>query len=308
MNAPRHHEQSEPQIQPETEYMITDVEELVNNNVSEYLEGKTFEVKITDYIPETHTIRDKMHLPIGLTRIERDVVQDVVPGPREFIGMDILFTFPLSKSNAQENPLNVKMKWSGGVAVSLALVDQRPVLLVTKGEEAEDVLYAAEPNRETMRTYLETIGLPNSFWGNDFEDLMGDVYMSQDIQLERSASHLIDLGTTIEIAHTARYKTDTENTKQLVQELCLNIDHTSEPRLSGLMLPGSTFRNMFRFERNESEDQWKYKGAYAGKLVSGEFIDRMIQEDPKLGVPGSKLLEKAFQFLSDEGVPKQERL
>jgi hypothetical protein len=68
------------------------------------------------------------------------------------------------------------------------------------------------------------------------------------------------------------------------------------------MLPGTTYRNMFRFERNEKADQWKYRGAYAGKLESGEFIDQLVQRDPKLGVPGSKLLEKAFNFLSEEAI------
>lgn len=299
MNA-RKYEPGVPSFVAETEYLITDVEELVNNSVGNYLGDQPFRVNIVDYMPEMRIVRGTPRLPIGITRVERDIVQAVAPGTREFTGMNILFTFPLTKSIADENPINVELKWSDGIHASLALVDERPVALVTHGDTADEVLFAAEPSKESMKTYLETVGLPDSIWEEDFKDLMGDIYSSRDITLERTSQHLLDLGTTMEIAHSARYMTNDLGDKELVQELLLNIDHTSEPRFSGILLPGSSFRNMFRFERNEASDQWKYRGAYAGKLVSGEFVDKLIQDDPKLGVPGSKLLEKAFNFLSEQ--------
>jgi len=304
------------EVPPETEYLITDIEELVNDNVGNYLNDKTFRIKVSNFMPAEHEIRNKKHLPIGINRIERDVIQSTVPGMREFIGMDLLFTFPLAKGRerqglgetADENPINITLKWSGDVHAVLAIVDDRPIMLVTHGENSEEVLAASQPNRDVMRTYLETIGLPDSIWSDDFKDLLGDIYFSPDIEIDRSSKHPTDLGTTIEMKHTARYLTDDDEKKELIQELCLNIDHTSEPRYDGLVFPGMTFRNMFRFERSNDNKAWEYRGAYAGKLVSGEFIDQPVQEDPKLGVPGSKLLEKAFYFLSQQEVPKEERL
>lgn len=297
---PRKREPTPPHYPPETEYLITDVEELVNKNIGNYLNDKPFRVKITDYMPEMPIVKGTPRLPIGITRVERDLVQKFAPGTRDFIGMDLLFTYPLSKKIVDENPINIQLKWSDGINVSLALVDERPVTLVTQGKDAQEVLFAAAPSPEIMQTYLATIGLPDSMWIDDFKDLMGDIYSSRDIQLERGVTYLVDIGTTMEIAHNARYMTNDSGDKELVQELCLNIDHVSEPRLSGLVFPGKTFRNMFRFERNEQSDEWKYRGAYAGKLISGEFIDQLVQDDPKLGIPGSKLLEKAFNFLSQE--------
>ncbi|MBC7564612.1 hypothetical protein H7100_00045 [Candidatus Saccharibacteria bacterium] len=299
MNA-RKHESETPHFAVETEYLITDVEELVNANVGDYLGNKPFRVTIVDYMPEMIDVKGSPRLPIGITRFERDIIQGVAPGSREFTGIDLLFTFPITKSITEENPINVELKWSDGIRATLALVDERPVALVTRGEDADEVLFAAEPSNAVMQTYLETVGLPSSIWDDDFKDLMGDIYSSRDIQLERGSKYLLDLGTTMEISHSARYMTNDLGDKELVQELLLNIDHTSEPRLSGVMLPGSSFRNMFRFERNEASDQWKYRGAYAGKLISGEFVDKLVQDDPKLGVPGSKLLEKAFNFLSEQ--------
>jgi hypothetical protein len=298
----RRNESEFPPFAQETEYLITDVEELVNKNVGDHLRDQPFRIKLSDFLPEKREVRGKPHLPIGISRIERDLIKDVAPGQREFTGIDLLFSFPLRKSSGEENPINVELKWSDGVHATLALVDEHPLILITKGEEAEDVLYSAEAPRDVMRTYLETVGLPDSFWSDDFEDLIGDIYSAQDIKIERHSNHMLDLGTTLEISHDARYMTNDIGDKELVQELCLNIDHQAEPRLSGLMLPGTTYRNMFRFERNEKADQWKYRGAYAGKLESGEFIDQLVQRDPKLGVPGSKLLEKAFNFLSEEAI------
>jgi len=312
----RHHEPSPFEIPPETEYLISDVEELVNNNVGNYLSDKTFRVKVNDFLPVEHEIRGKKHLPIGIPRLERDVIQPLLPGVRDFIGMDLLFTFPLVHPSTDgemygspdDNPLHITLKWSGNVQVVLTIVGNRPVLLVERGQNEDEVLLAAELDKVSMRAYLETIGLPDTIWSDDFEDLLGDIYTGRDIELDRSSKHLTDLGTSIEMKHTARYMTNDDQEKELVQELCLNIDHTSEPRLDGLLFPGTTFRNMFRFERSLDANEWKYRGAYAGKLVSGEFIDQPVQEDPKLGVPGSKLLEKAFYFLSQQEVPKEERL
>jgi hypothetical protein len=296
----RQNEPTPPQSPGETEYLITDVEELVNRNVGNYLGDKPFRVKITDYMPEMPVVNGCPQLPVGIPAIEQDIIQRVAPGSRDFIGMDLLFTYPLTKKIADENPITITLKWSDGINASLALVDNHPIALVTQVNNDEAVLFAAEPSKKRMQTYLETIGLPDSIWVDDFKDLMGDIYSSRDIQLGRSATYLLDLGTTLQILHNASYRTNEFGDKELNQELCLNLDHVSVSKLSGMRLSEKIFRNMFLFERNDQLNQWKYSGAYGGKLVSGEFVDQLVQQDPTLGVPGSKLLEKAFSFLSQE--------
>lgn len=305
--SPRKYSSEIPQFPAETEFLLTDLEELVNKNIGNYLHDQPFRIKVTDYMPEMREQKGSPRLPIGITRVERDIIRPVAPGVREFIGMDLLFTFPLTKSLDEENPINVNLKWSDRLEATLALVDKRPTVIVTTGEQAEEVVFAAEPSADIMRTYLETVGLPDSIWDDDFKDLMGDIYSSRDIKLDRGVSYIVDFNTTMDISHNARYMTNDLGDKELVQELCLSLDHTSDPQLSGIVLPGATYRNMFRFERNEASDQWKYRGTYAGKLKTGEFIDELVQHDPKLGIPGSRLLEKAFHFLS-EARSKQEQL
>ena len=289
-----------PEFPAETEHLIAEIEEQINKNIGHYLGDKPFRVKISDYMPEMPVVEGHPQLPVGIARIEHDLVQKVAPGSRDFIGMNLLFTYPLTKKIADENPITITLKWSDGINASLAMVDNHPIALVTQVNNAEAVLFAAEPSKKRMQTYLQTIGLPDSIWIDDFKDLLGDIYSSRDIQLDRTGAYLLDLGTTIQIVHNACYTTNDLGDKELVQELCINIDHVPEPRLSDIRLPGTIFRNMFRFERNDQADRWKYSGAYAGKLVSGEFIDQLVQQGPKLGMPGSKLLEKAFYFLSQE--------
>jgi hypothetical protein len=295
-------------IEPETEYLITDVEELVNKNIFRYLDVQPFRVDVKDYTPDMSVARRKPQLPVGINRIDRDIVQPVAPGPSEFIGMDLLFSYPLMTSK-DENPFNITLKWSNDIQVRLAVVDQRPIMLVEHIADTEHVMSASELSRETMMMYLKSIGLPESMWSNDFKDLMGDIYSSRDIKIKRQSSHLIDPSTTLEISHDARYMTNDLGDKELTQELCLNIDHYNEGREDGLYFPSTpTFRNMFRFDRSIDASQWQYRGAYAGKLVHGDFIDQLVQDNPTLGVPGSKLLSKAFTFLSEEQKTKRESL
>lgn len=300
MTPSRRSQKSEvPHIPSETQYLIKDVEELVNQNVEKYLENEPYRVKVKNYMPELPVRKGLPQLPIGVKRIELDVIDSVASASREFVGMDLLFSYPLTKSNAEENPINVTLKWSDSIQTTLALVDSRPVILVSNGEEAEHVLYAAESDPNTMRTYLETVGLPPSFWDEDFKRLLQDMNSSKDISFARHSRHLLDLGTTMDISYDARYMENNHGEKELVQELCLNIDHTGEPLAGAIRLPGLTYRNMFRFERGQYTSEWEYRGTYSGKLVAGEFIDEQVQENPALGVPGAKLLEKAFYFLNE---------
>jgi hypothetical protein len=302
----RNPESARPLIPAETEYLISDVEELVNHNIGEYLNKQPFRMKIVDYSPGMQTIRGIPHLPIGITRLDRDVVQAIAPGAREFTGMDLLFSFPMTATPADENPLNVTLKWSSDINARLAIVDKRPIMLVEYGNDSECLLHASSLPPEQMKTYLESIGLPDSIWGNDFRALLRDIHSSRDVKFTRHSTETLDIGTTLDISHEAHYMKNDRGDTELIQELCLNIDHHTIGRIDGPRLTGApSFRNMFRFDRNTNEDAWQYRGAYASKLVAGELVDELVQQDPKLGVPGSKLLEKALTFLSSKK-PKQE--
>lgn len=285
-------------IPPETEYLISDIEELVNLNVDKHLDGYPFKITAANYTP----ILDNGKAPIGVNRLNNTYVSPIVHGSREFTGMDLLFTFPMAPGN--ENPINISLKWSDDIQCRLAVVDRRPVLLVERGKDSENTLFAASPKPDEMTSYFNSIGLPESIWKSDLKELIQDLDNSNDIRLKRSSKTSLDPFTNFEIVHDARYMKNNDDEQELVQELCINLDHLDAGTLGNqtemYIPPTETFRNMLRFERNDTGDEWIYKGAYSGKLTTGELVDELEQLDPKLGIPNGKIFDKALNALSQE--------
>ena len=285
-------------VPPETGHLIRDVETQVNEHVDEYLNGQPFKMNIVDFVPISPDGRN----PVGVNRIHNTYISHLVEGAREFCGIDLSFQFPIDPK--AENPFNITLKWTDGVQCRLAIVDKRPILLVEDGDEdMSNILYSALIHPNEMEIYRRTLGLPTSLWGENFMDLFQDV-KSRDMHLQRSSKTLVDPFTNMEIVHDARYMKNDDDEQELVQELCLNIDHLDAGTEGGdgeMYLPaGSAYRNMLRFERDESGNQWVYRGAYSGKLVTGEFVDEVVQVDPKLGIPNEKIINKALSTLSQQ--------
>ena len=291
----------EPFVSPETQYLIEDVEQLVNQHIGRCLDDQPFRITLVDFTPALEEIDGHQSLPSGINRIADEIVSRVAPGSREFIGIDMSVSFPLEKDTIENNPLSVTLKWSDGIQCQLTLIDNRAIALVQNQAENEKTLSSIQLSGYKTDTYLKTIGLPESVWSDDFKDLLGDVYFSRDITIERHRADILDLTTTLEVSHSARYMTNDLGDKELVQELCLNIDHQSDDYTDGVYFPGRpVFRNMLRFERTEDATKWQYRGLYHGRLESGALIDDVVQLDPKLGIPRGKLLDKALHFLTQQ--------
>lgn len=281
------------EIAPETSYLIEDVEELVNDRFDSFLESAPFRIKATDFHPELISGEQKIGIDeLGFTYLP--------PEPKEFTGIDLLMNFPLKDGG--ENPINIAIKWSNNTQVRLALVDNRPLLLAEESGDNGRTFHAEQIKPGVMSKYLESLGLPESFWQNDIKAITRDLYNCPDLVMTRSAKTRIDLGSTLEIVHDARLVHDVDDTKQLIQELCINIDHEGKDISVGLgemYLPAQpVFRNMLRFERTLNDEAWKYAGAYQGKLGAGELYDELEQVDPRLGIPQSKVLDKALAVLT----------
>ncbi|MDB5181006.1 MAG: hypothetical protein JWO54_769 [Candidatus Saccharibacteria bacterium] len=308
MIRPHKNSESEPQIPPHTELLVTDMETYVNENVHEYLDGYPSILKATDY----QVLRaPDGKLPAGIRRIDNAYVTKVAPGERELSGVDILMQFPLQYE--AENPINVTFTWNDGTHCRIAIVDKRPVLIVENGDST---LYSGFIDMDELASYLNSCGLPKSIWGADINQAIEDIDSSSDTHIYQRASIIIDPYTTMEIVHEKRFKTDIHETRKILDELCLNIDHL-EYNASILtddiyLPPAPTYRNMLRFERNETEDgtqqdtstsdeeSWSYRGAYSGKLELGEFVDALVQIDPKLVIPNSKIVAKALSVMKQK--------
>ena len=282
-----------PLVPVETEYLVTDMEAMVNERVDEYLDGYPFQVSVADFHP---TLNDGK-LPSGIRRIDNSYVSKVAPGVREFAGIDILMQFPIVSE--AENPLNITLKWTDGLQCRIAIVDKLPIILVERGDE---IIHSGILDQSEMTSYLNSSGLPESMWGSSIKDLIEDTNQSRDVKLRHASTAPVDHHTSMEIVHDVRSMINDAGERELVQELCLNVDHLSKAtggKGNEIYLPSTaTFRNMLRFERGELSNAWEYRGAYEGKLEAGEFIDEVVQVDPKLGLPKSKIINKALNVLS----------
>lgn len=298
MNSPHVSHNTEPAytVAPETEYLISDVEELVNAHFREFLGDSPFKIKANGYKPELlHGTK-----PSGIDVLEADFLMDVGSFNREFIAIDMLFDFPLRSGS--ENPWNIEVKWSDGIQIRLALVDRLPILLVEESGENGRTLQSEILHPEVMAGYIEQLGLPNSIWSDDIKELTRDLYSCPEFYMTQSATAIVDPYTSVEIIHDAQMRQDIDDEKQLVQELLVHIDHLDQTSVvveddERAPMPYMRYRNMLRFDHDDTNGLWQYKGAYHGKLGIGEFIDEHVQIDPKLGVPSGKVLEKVLHSL-----------
>lgn len=284
-------------VPPETEYLITDLEERVNKNYREFLSDAPYKIEAKGYRPELLN-NEK---PVGIDVLEANYLMNRGSfDRREFASMDLIFNFPLQQND--KSPWNITVKWSDGLQCRLAVISDLPLLFVEESGEGGHTLHSEILKPGVMSYYMDSLGLPSSLWEDDVKEITRDLYQCPEFFMTQSAKTFVDPYTSIELIHDAQIRTDIDDDKQLVYELVVNIDHldqtppTYEEGTLPLM-PHMRFRNMLRFDRQEQEGLWKFKGSYHGKLNVGELIDDLVQIDPKLGIPGAKVLEKAFNGL-----------
>ena len=291
---------SEQLISPEVPLLIEDLENSINEGVDAHLDGQPYRLNVTNFVPELVNSRT----PYGINRIQREIVEKVMPGPREFIGIDILASFPMNlednTSTAEENPLNITIKWSGGIQCRLALTGNMPIVLVEESKEDGETLFAGMPGIEEFNSYINSIGLPLSMWKSNIDTLADDLMMSQKMSIARTLDTAVDYTTHMSVVEERQYLSNETGEIQTVSELVVNVDHQDESRIeNGLIIQGaSKFRNLLRFDRDESDTVWSYRGMYAGKLETGELLEELVQVNPTLGVPNGKVLNKALKYLS----------
>ncbi len=284
------------EVPPETSYLVEDVVELVNDRFDAFLDNAPFQIKAVGFRPE---LISGMSTSQGIDMLGQEYLPHA-PAGRDFMGIDLLFRFPVKSGG--ENPFNITLNWSDNTDVRLAVVDKRPLIIAEESGENGEIFRAEELHPEIMSAYLESLHLPDSLWEDDVKEITRDLYNCPEVLMTRSAKTQVDLGTTLEIVHDARMAQDVDDNKQLLQELCINIDHESpdmQPLAGHLYLrPYAKYRNMLRFERTSDDTAWKFAGAYHGHLGVGDLIDELVQINPTLGIPGSRVLDKALATLS----------
>jgi hypothetical protein len=285
----------ETNVSPELKYLVEDVEKLVNERAEEYLDGTPFRVKVEGFSPDLITGQT----PLGIRRIKNTYMKDVGSPYRELRSVDFSFQFPLNPES--DNPIAVGLDWTDDKVTRLSIINSLPLLLVDDTKSGK-TLRSLVLERSEMASVLNTIGLPDSIWGISNRELLEDLHSAKNVLMTRKISTPVDPFSSLEIVHDARIADDIDGNRQVVQELCLNIDHLDvSPQAEDDTLylpPQDRFRNALRFERTEDESKWKFVGAYHGKLGTGTMLYEKVHLEPRLGIPSGKVINKALSVLS----------
>lgn len=288
----------ESEIPPEIEYLIDDVEQLVNERAVEYLDGTPFRIHVQGYKPDLRT----GSTPFGIRLLDREYMGDSGKTRRELVSLDMSFQFPLNPES--DNPIHASVNWSDNTICRLAIIGNMPLIIVERlDNDIPTVISSQRLERNEMAALLNSIGLPESIWGIDTTELLADLHSANSLRMTRKTETPVDPYTTLEFVHDAHIAHDIDGNKQLIQELCLNIDHldqsisqSSQHELR--LVPQPKYRSALRFARSINDEMWKFAGAYHGKLSTGELLYEKVQLEPQLGVPGGKVLDKALSVLS----------
>jgi hypothetical protein len=278
-------------VNPETQYLVADLQELVTGKAELLLQDAAMSLNIRDFETMPRLTQNRSYQPpAAIQKLAREL-EVLSPGAREFAAIDLDLEFPV-KDSLTDNPFNAKLKWSDGVSADFAFTGIGPILLINVNDERQTIeSRRLHPNEASE--YLDGMGLPFAIWGEDFAALLASLRNSRAIVVKRVSSKIIDHRTSLDVTHLATYQDDIDSTKDVVQELSLDINHhdpvTGDP----------TFRNTLRFARSKDESSWEYRGTYSGQLAEGQLLaDPETQTDPSLVVPPSKLLDKALAYLS----------
>ena len=289
---------SNPEIPPETEYLIDDVEQLVNERAVEYLDGTPFRIHVRGFQPDL----TMGSTPYGIRLLDRDYMEEAGKAHRELLSIAFSFQFPLNPESS--NPINTCVNWSDNTSCRLAIINNLPLIIVERNHnDLSTLLSSRQLTHNEMAALLNSIGLPESIWGVDTAELLAELNNASSLRMTRKVETLVDPYTTLEFVHDAHIAHDIDGEKQLIQELCLNIDHLDQSRPDTgknelQLVPHPRYRSALRFSRSKDEDQWKFAGAYHGKLSTGELLHEKVQLEPQLGVPRGKVLDKALSVLN----------
>jgi len=293
---------TEPSIGPELEYLIVDLEEQVNALATELLRDEPYMLEARGYRPQSNY----GDTPYGIQELENTHLKGFNSPQREFIGMDLSCVYPLGV--APVDTWNIALKWSDGLQCRLVKTPRASLLTVEESAAHGHIHHAYTMPQEQHELYLESLGLPESFYADDIKELTRDLYSSTDFHLTQRLVAPIDPFTQLELVRDAQLYQDSDDNKQLVHELLIHIDHLDQSTPSydedeTPLTPHLHYRNSLRFDRDEVAGLWKFKEAYHGKLKAGELLGELVAIDPTLGIPDVRLLEKVLNGLSAETNP-----
>lgn len=305
MHSEHHHPETRAEFipTPETEYLITDIEELVNLNAEKYLQDAPAFISVVGH----QAYDSRGALPYGINRIRQALTMDNNTPRPELTGMDFTFSHPIEKSVG--TPLEVRMNWSNDLSTFI-LADREKTLFMTHNRKNEEVLDAVFLDPEESLQILESTEVINKITGQSLEEVterFTDTSELDQLIVRKIAGTAVDPATTLNLIHESITRNDTDGVQHTSEELRLEVNHAHELASSNNYdkrnLNVFSRRTMLRFERDqddlgEATSEWKFKGSYRGKLVAGSEITQDTEFISDVAIPADKTLHKALFALS----------
>ena len=276
---------------PETRYLISDLELLVNENAGEYLRDAPSEVRITGYKP----FSEKGRTPYGVNRLRQAFPNSSNKILPELIDTDLELTFPTGASAT--SPLQVTFNWSNNLSSIIRTNDIYNIEL-TQNRISGDIVKSKILDNQKASRLFESLELPASIFSDSMRDFINDFSSADSLSVHQSASTVVDPMTYLQVTLNAHLRNDRDGERHADRELCIEVDHLTEHKSTHLdnaselyLPPAKTWRTMLRF--TDEDNQWKFSGSYRGNLETGELLTDTVH-NAFVAVPGNKTLEKAL--------------
>ncbi|UTX51557.1 hypothetical protein KI440_01205 [Candidatus Saccharibacteria bacterium TM7i] len=281
---------------PETVYLISDLEELVNKNADKYLHDSSAEIVIQGL----KVGNNKGEVPYVLNRIRRELITSQAGRFPELINMDARFTFPLADNSRA--PFSLTYNWTEDLH-TIVHSQESGTIILTQGKN-DATLDSGFLEGVTAPQAANLFEIPQEITGESTAALLEAVASAESVFTRRQATTAVDAFTSFSLVHDAKIRNDENGERHINQELCLEINHDNERGQPDspneiYLPPVSTYRTMLRFGRTEGEDGWRFTGSYGGKLSTGELLSEVLYEHPKVAMPSNKALEKALFVLDN---------
>lgn len=300
MKHPRHHDKPSA-IPAETEYLITDINEIVSQRYEQLLAHTPVEIVATNFRPN-HNHPD-MPLPEGITWLQAIHQTRTAHKPGEFVSMGVACTL---EEDMSPQDLSVITQWGSGAETNIIYTSRGPLLICADPDGTTPVNEFMDTSAAELIT--RNIGLPTElFYANhrNIHHIIASLRDTDKLRLNRTKKDVIDPSTTIKLSYDALFGTDFDGEKDIVHDFTITTTHWETIDIgTGSFTSVPAYQNILRFARGANESGWQFAGNHQGPVEDGELLDDpLVMRQSSLVVPSVGLLGKTLEYLA----PTQER-
>lgn len=278
----------------DTEYLLTDLNELVNNAYERLMEGTSLHVAAESFRPNAGF--PDLPLPEGVGHLRTLHAINTAKRPKGFRGFDVAFTLDATQPTRD---LSVIARWADHSSTSIIETHLGPTLLCQNADGTTAFCQSLE--QASADILVQDMGLPADIFApppqRNVRNIINSLCLAESVKTKRTSQDVLDYATTIDVTHSSHIANDLLGERKIVQELTLDTTHYNERDIGLGTSLSPDYRHTLRFTRGGDEKIWQFAGHYDGRLTSGDEPHILAVESHRLAVPPSNLLAKTLAYL-----------